>query len=331
MSIDARKPARKVLFFSHDGKLGDAIVNTAFVAGLARHDPSCEIHATVAGVTAAFWAQDTRLARLWMLGRGWGDAIRTGLALRRERFDCIVTWQRMRSEKNRVLLWLARPARVIDLHEFNRAGVVHKIEACNEALRQAGVIVEQVELAYDVRIAPRSEQVDAQFPPGQEVIAINLSAADSERNVSRDDAVALLRGLQVAAPAAALCVMCIDCSAAAAFAAVEASGTGQVINCEGNLNQLFRLCERADVVISPDTAVIHIASAFDTPVVGIYQDNGVKPVQWGPRSSAHAIVLSQSALTIEGFSVEEVVARAAALRRRPAAPAKAVTASPIAA
>lgn len=309
MSIDARK----VLFFSHDGKLGDAIVNTAFVAGLARHDPACEIHATVAGVTDVFWEQDPRIARRWKLSCSWSDTIRTGLALRREKFDCIVTWQRMRSERNRTLLWLAKPDRVIDLHAFNGAGIAHKIEACGEALCQAGVAVERRELAYDVRFAARSERVDAQFPPGQRVIVINLFAADAERTVARADAVAMLRGLQAAAPGAALCLVCTDDTAAAALAIAEESGTGQVMSCEGSLAQLFRLCERADLVISPDTAVIHIASAFDTPVVGIYQDNGVKPVQWGPRSSACAIVLSRCPLSIGGFSVDEVVARSVAL------------------
>lgn len=320
MSIDvgARGP-RKVLFFSHDGKLGDAIVNTAFVAGLARHDPACEIHATVAGVTAAFWSQDSRLARVWKLGRGWGDAIRTGLALRRERFDCIVTWQRMRSEKNRALLWLAKPGRVIDLHEFNRAGVVHKIECCAEALEQAGVL-ELGELEYDLGIAPRCERLDAQFPAGQQVIAINLFAADAERNVSREDAVAMIRGLQQLAPQATLCLVCTDATAETAFATVQESGTGQVVNCEGDLNRLFRLCERANLVISPDTAVIHIASAFDTPVIGIYQNNGVKSVQWGPRSKAAGIVLSACPLSIKGFDVKEVLGHAKTLLAKPADP-----------
>lgn len=314
MSIDGRK----VLFFSHDGKLGDAIVNTAFVAGLKRHDPACEIHATVAGITDTFWKQDPRVARRWKLACNWRDTIRTGLALRREQFDCIVTWQRMRSEKNRTLLWLARGRRVIDLCEFNRAGVAHKIEACGAALGQLGVAVERGELAYDVRFAARSEQVDARFPPGRQLILVNLFAADAQRIVARADAVAMLRGVQAALPSAALCLVCTDCSSATAHAIVEESGAGEVMNCEGSLGQLFRMCERADLVISPDTALVHIASAFDTPVVGIYQNDGIKPVQWAPRSSASAVVLSRSALSIEGFSVGEVIAHAARLLSRQA-------------
>jgi ADP-heptose:LPS heptosyltransferase len=175
-------------------------------------------------------------------------------------------------------------------------------------------VLERGELEYDVRIAPRCERLDAQFPPGREVIVINLFAADAERNVARADAVAMLHGLREIAPDAALCLVCPDHTAEAAAATIEEAGTGQVVNCEGDLNRLFRLCERADLVISPDTAVIHIASAFDTPVIGIYQNNGVKSVQWGPRSKAAGVVLSECPLSIRGFDVGSVLAHAAALR-----------------
>ncbi|WP_167758552.1 glycosyltransferase family 9 protein [Zemynaea arenosa] len=304
----------KVLFFSHDSKLGDAIVNTAFVAGLKRLDPACEIHATVAGVTDAFWAQDARVARRWTYAiRSWKHAIQLALALRRERFDYIVTWLRPRSEKNKLLLWLARPGRVIDLDEFNRGPVQHKVAACREALAQMGRRCDG-ELAYDVRAEARCAQLDAAFASGQEVIVVNLFAADAERNVSLADAVTLVRGLHAQAPDAALCLPCCGAHEAQAREVVAQSGVGEVVSCEGNLARLFRLCQRADLVVSPDTAVVHIASAFDRPVIGIYQNNGIKPVQWGPRSRASAIVLSKSAQTLDGFSIAEVLLHARHLR-----------------
>ena len=68
-------------------------------------------------------------------------------------------------------------------------------------------------------------------------------------------------------------------------------------------------------MISPDTAVIHIASAFDTPVIGIYQNNGVKCVQWGPRSKAAGVVLSGCPQSIRGFDVHHVLDHAAELRK----------------
>jgi len=333
--------APKVLFFSHDGKLGDAVVITAFVAGLRAHAPGCEIHATVAGVTATFWARDARLRTLWSLARrGWGVVLKTGLALRRERFDFIVTWRPMRSEKNRLLLWLARPGRVVDLAEFHRAAPAHRIEACREALRQFGVPCDG-ELAYDV-VKARGAGIGAAPASGDapdfnsnsanaDIVLVNLFAADPERTIDATAGVALLAGLRRVAPEAALRLVCHGATAAAARAVLARSDSGaSLLDCEGGLERLFDACARASLVVSPDTALIHLASAFDTPVIGIYQNDGIKAREWGPRSRAHAVVLAPGADSVAGFSVEAVLRHALALRaRQPACLAPVPSAQPI--
>jgi len=313
----AGAPARplKVLFFSQDGKLGDAIVNTAFVAALRRGAPDCQIHATVAGATAVFWGQDPRVNRLWTVQRpGWGDTLRLALALRRERYDYIVTWQPLRKEKNRVLLWLAKAGKVIDLRDFNRGPLQHKVAACGAALDQMGV-PHDARLAYDIAMPACCAEIDALLPPGREVVLVNLFAADTERNIPPAQAQELLTGLAQQYPQACICLVCMDATAAAAQAVLAASGVqGEVVNCERNMPRLLRLCQRADLMISPDTSLIHIGSAYDRAVIGIYQNNGVKHVQWGPRSTLQACVLSDCPNSLTGFAVQEVLREVRALR-----------------
>lgn len=306
-----------MLFFSQDGKLGDAVVNTAFVAALRRCAPDSEIHATVAGATAVFWGADTRLTRLWPIqSPGWLSTIRTALAMRRERYDYIITWQRVRKEKNKLLLWLANPGKVIDLHDFNNGPLQHRIFACNAALAQMGLPADG-ELAYDIGMAASCAGIDALLPPGAEVILLNLFAADAERSLSEASARELLNGLRQQSPRARICVVCTDGTAAAARAIISASGvTAELVNCEGNLPRLLRLCQRADLVISPDTALIHIGSAYNRPVIGIYQNNAIKVVQWGPRSSLQARVMSDCKRSISGFAVADVLEEVRSLRSR---------------
>ncbi len=215
-----------------------------------------------------------------------------------------------------MLLWLANAREVIDLHEFNQGDVRHKIDSCAEALAQMNQRHE-APLTYDIPFKARCEQLDELLPDDAELIVINLFAADAERNVPLTEAVAMLRGLRDQAPQAVLCLVCMDQTEAAAHAVLAAADVpSRTVNCEGNLNRLLDLCDRADLVISPDTALIHIASAFETPVIGIYQNNGVKAVQWGPRSRLHGLVLSTSADSIAGFSVPLVLSIAADLRRQ---------------
>ena len=308
-----RQPV-KILFFSHDGKLGDAVVNTAFVAALKRWDPHCEIHVTAAGATLAFWTADQRIAKVWPLAkRSWGNIIRLGLALRRERLGHIVTWLRPRSEKNRVLLALAAPRQVVDLRAFNAGPARPRIDACSAALTQIGV--PPTSLAYDVHLSFLGLGSDAGNLEDSPYILVNLFAADSERNIEQEAGVRLLRKLNAAMPDAALRVLCSAASVERARAVVDAAGIGEIVNCEGELAHLFGVCRFADAVVSTDTAVVHIAGAFNTPVVGIYQNDGVKPLQWGPCGTATAVVLSASAQDVHGFDVDEVVGHVLALRR----------------
>lgn len=306
---------RKVLFFSQDGKLGDAIVNTAFVAALHRAAPACEIHVTVAGATTSFWGADPRIHRLWTLQcPGWSDTVRTGLAMRRERFDYIVTWQPLRKEKNKLLLWLANAGKVIDLRAYHAGPLRHKVEACGAVLAEMG-LAPGAELRYDIGMTACCANIDQLLPAGPEVMLLNLFAADAERTIAPEQAEAMLVGLRQIAPEAQLCLVCTDATAPRALAVLAASGVaGEVVNCDGDLPRLLRLCQRADLTISPDTALIHIASAYQRAVVGIYQNNGEKSVLWGPRTRLEARVLSGDPHSIAGFDVEEVLRAVCTLR-----------------
>jgi ADP-heptose:LPS heptosyltransferase len=90
------------------------------------------------------------------------------------------------------------------------------------------------------------------------------------------------------------------------------------VNTENDLPGLMALCDRASVVISPDTSLIHIASALDKPVVGIYQNDGVKSIEWAPLCSHFDVVISPDPKTIHGFSADEVVQKVVAVRQQAA-------------
>lgn len=69
--------------------------------------------------------------------------------------------------------------------------------------------------------------------------------------------------------------------------------------------ELLRSC---NLLISPDTSLIHIASALDLPTIGIYRNNDDHINLWKPLSSIHYVVRSSvdGYNTIEGFDIHEV-------------------------
>ena len=310
----------KILFFSHDGKLGDAVVNTAFVDGVLRLDPGAELDVLASGSSSGFWAADRRIRRIRKFENPpLGECLRTSWAIRRERYDYIVTWkERFRSEKTRLQLLLSAPAHPVIYEEGKVPGQVsHAIRKCELSLRHIyGARAEALTLRPRLDMDLDPPESFAELSAGREVILFNRFAADqSRRTVKPADALAILAGLAAMAPQALLVLSCADDTEAAARDTAAAAGPACiVVNTGRSLRRLISLCARADLIVSPDTSLIHLASALDRPVAGIFQNDGIKAVEWAPLSSRSAIVIGPQRDSIHGFSVPELLDKLRGLR-----------------
>jgi ADP-heptose:LPS heptosyltransferase len=70
-----------------------------------------------------------------------------------------------------------------------------------------------------------------------------------------------------------------------------------------SLHELIALVQGAVLVISPDTSIIHIASAFKRPVVGLY----VMRREWPPYKTPYRLLLSGKDNPVSSIPVEDVM------------------------
>lgn len=311
----------KILFFSHDGKLGDAIVNTAFVDGVLQLEPDAELHALASDVSANFWQMDRRIRKVWLYRNpSLIQAFKTSLSIRRERFDYVVTWkERFRSEKTRLLLKLAAPVHGT-LYEEGRqpdGHVPHAIRKCEESLRLIyGSRATRLKLRYRLGIEPDwSPEVTSQWPATGEVILFNMFSAVPRKTLPTDEAAAVLRGLAKVAPQATICLSCTNQTKMNAQRAADAAGVAcHLVNTDGNLRGLISFCQRANLIVSTDTALIHIASALEKPLLGLYLNDPAKVAEWSPFGEHCAVVVGPHPDSMHGLPVLEILSKAALLR-----------------
>ena len=323
----------KILIFSHDGKLGDAVVNTAFLRGARELDPGVEIHVLASGNSGNFWQGDPRITRIWNFENPpLLECLSTSWAIRRERFDYVVTFKAsFRSEKTRILLKLSAPRGALLMHEGKLPGqVTHAVRKSQVSLQaiygeRAQVLVPRYELHRN-HTTPLPVAL-AGLLPDHELIVVNLfgSEPNNARTVSTAAAVAVLQRLALVLPDATVALSCTNSTQALAQQAIDGTRMhadigihwrALMVNTENDLPGLIALCDRASVVISPDTSLIHIASALDRSVVGIYQNDGVKSIEWAPLCSHFDVVISPDPATIHGFSADEVVQKVLAVRQQ---------------
>jgi ADP-heptose:LPS heptosyltransferase len=79
---------------------------------------------------------------------------------------------------------------------------------------------------------------------------------------------------------------------------------------------LAALVEQLDLVISPDTSIVHIASSFDKPIISIHENNIDSFRLWSPTSTIKHTVFAKSSYGLEDYSVDEIVNSASKILRQ---------------
>ena len=81
-----------------------------------------------------------------------------------------------------------------------------------------------------------------------------------------------------------------------------------VLDPSQTVRPLLPLIQYANLVITPDTALVHIACAYDIPLVAIYTSEQALFDQWRPLHNESArVVRSRSKNSIYGFSITELL------------------------
>jgi ADP-heptose:LPS heptosyltransferase len=71
---------------------------------------------------------------------------------------------------------------------------------------------------------------------------------------------------------------------------------------------LLPLIQYANLVITPDTALVHIACAYNTPVIAVYTNEQALLEQWRPLCNIRTrVILSESEKSIENFSIDDLL------------------------
>ena len=67
------------------------------------------------------------------------------------------------------------------------------------------------------------------------------------------------------------------------------------------------LIEQLDLIITPDTSIVHIASSFDKPLVSIHENNKDSFRLWAPTSTLSKTVFASSSYGLFDYSVDDVI------------------------
>ena len=269
-----------ILVLRGEGSLGDALISSCCYREIKKANPNTKITVACFGSAHDFLAHNPHIdevvrlpvRRLIRPNQRWVSLCLAGLKLRGKNFDLVLD----SSDKNfynwRLFKWLVGGNRVLDcftspVKPFG-APKLHASEHEKAILRLLGI--ENPDGAYDLPIPDKTKQAVDAWLTAQKIggyVLFNPSGSVAKRRFRPDIVQALclsLKELQlpIVIPATA--------EQAPVWQKAIADMPQVYVKQTANVFELFELVRRSTAVITPDTAVVHIASGFKKPSLVFY-------------------------------------------------------------
>jgi ADP-heptose:LPS heptosyltransferase len=324
--LDADKLS-KVLFLRPEKKIGDMVISLPVFDGLKKNYPHIRISVLGSPKNKALIKDDPRFDRVFMYRKNvWRD-FRELLAIRREKYDCVVDLicddsvtalflsQFCTPGKPRIGVGKTGHRRYYDFNYHHLKGSSgHVIDGTLKLLNAFGIDVSTID-AYATPYVDQAsfdladrylESVSNGDSRGFR-IGFNLSAGAASRTWAIDKSRELVGKILSSSD---------DYSVILLNAPWERSRADEVkrafdkrvyqIPPELNLTQVSALVSRLDMLISPDTSMVHVARAFKVPVVGMYCSCDWNFLFWKPYGQETGAVLSGNESNIFDITPEQV-------------------------
>lgn len=324
-SPSAFKSVKKVLFLRYDNKLGDMIISTISFHNLKALYPKIFIGVITGNSAAKIIENNKDVDKIYFYKRSWFKILKLGLQLRKENYDLVIDIDRETTAQSIFLLRLIKARFTFG---FNRAG--YKLYNINKSYQwDSGHITKLHKAVFEgLKILPRDYEFDFRYilplpkesvklaektikplkKEGGKVLIFNPFAASKRRCFSAKQALeiaALLKNYQilVIGPAGKIKTFFKDYKTLPANLHLTAQETAL----KGGILLNIALLKQADIIITPDTYIVHAATAFEKMQICVYLSSDQENIiLWGPNSQ-NAQLLENKNTYNKDFNLKELL------------------------
>ncbi len=317
---------QKVLFLRPE-KIGDMIISFPVFDGLHAKYPHIRISILGSPRNHAIIKSDPRFDRIFLYTKKVFKDIPTIIAMRREKYDCVVD---MICDDSVTALFLSQicapgkprigvgKVKYRDYYDFNydhRMGNTgHIIENTLKLLEAFDIDSSQVSgyaAPYVDSVADeRAEKFISGIADGDSLavmVGYNLSAGSPTRVWAKEKSVELVRRLVDSDPGFRVILFTTPAERERGRKILERFDRNVCLVPDGlNLMEASAVLKRFDILISPDTSMVHIARAFRVDVVGLYSRFMKNFLLWKPYDQEVGAVVSGNDDNIHDITPEAV-------------------------
>ncbi len=301
---------KKILFLRQDGKIGDYIVSSFVFREIKKQRPDIFIGVVCRKNNAYLFSANPYIDQLYFVKkRSITNLIKCGLNLRKLRFDALVDPTMLLRNRDLLFIRLIN-ARInlgylkSDYSIFNlniTDPTLHFSDIYKAALEKLGF--NHINTQYDI---PSDRQANINIVSFlkhnglSEFISVNFFGHGSARRFNQRNIAAILEYLLKNTPLPIVLLTYPDITAQLKqiMQSVNALSTApQKLFINENTSTIFHnieLIRYSTLLISPDTATIHIAAGLNKPIIAFYSQDQDNFIHWHPNNHNTTHILRYS-------------------------------------
>lgn len=319
---------KRVLFLRPETKLGDMVISLPVIDRFREHFPGVEVHIFASPRNVGIIKADPRFDRVYLYRKRLGEIVRELKKVRKTRYDCVLDL--LCDDSVTALLmsqWAApgawrvgvgkqRYARFYDFNYFTSLDESRHIISNTMRLLEAFGIDSAEQSGYAPPHLPESfrtraeEQMSKLYPEGRPewITGLNLSAGALSRYWGEKKHKELLARIWETHPETEVLVFTTPAERSLGESLVEHFGRRiRLVPDALCIQGATALIRYLNVLVTPDTSLVHIARSFKIPVVAMYPGFRKNLVLWHPFEEIDGAVLSHNIGDIFDITVDQVV------------------------
>jgi len=328
---------QRILILSHDNKIGDAIVVTGLFKPLHALWPDCEIGVLCGASNAALYRHhpDVKFvhvsssrnvfARMWASLKarlvGYDMVVHFGLDLANPSVQIILN---MVHAKQR-FLFLKHPTQPLpnDVVMEGNWGYSTDTAACHYTARHLRFLqtlgAPLAPYRYDICLGPETQTAQTKDEGEGLRMVINSQSSAANKSFSLPWLQAFVHAVYLQHPSLHMQLLSASPALEAAMREMFAAQSDRVVVTPfaPTVSPSLAMIQNADVVVSPDTYAVHAASAWNKPVIALYEPSVLSVDSWEPLSDTYAQIIAPNGKAVSDIGVPEVMKALAHLLAHP--------------
>jgi ADP-heptose:LPS heptosyltransferase len=287
----------KILFIRQD-RIGDVLVSTPIFASIKSHYPSIIVDVLLSENNHFVLMNDPLINKRWIYQKNIGKVISLISLIRKEKYDFAVDMMDNPSVTSTILCLLSGARWNIGIAKDNN--YVYDIRVPMLSRSETHIVDRIAQLLTPFQIDPKSERFTIRYSTSPEaddyaerflsdnqlrghlLLGVNISAGGISRFWKIDNYRALLIHIAEKYPELFTILLYQPSDKERAKKIVEGLNSVILSPTTKTFDQFAAIIKRTSFLVSPDTAAIHLASAFNIPSVVLYVQSDKTLRIWEP-------------------------------------------------